>query len=151
MLDDVEVVVAQHLIFEGVIFSGQKLAVVQRFFFTEIVEDGRVIGWTGVKRTFDRLRRAILVLHVVGEDHQLRDVDEAAKFWVAASRDDAVALGQHTFTVVGLLDLDEGQRHAVDQKGDIRTELVVAVFASQLSDDMEAVVVEVFKVDQSDA
>jgi hypothetical protein len=78
-------------------------------------------------------------------------VDEAPEFWVAASRDDAVALGQHTFTVVGLFDLDEDQRHAVDQEGDIRTELVVAVFAGQLRNNVEAVVVEVFKVDQTDA
>ena len=69
---------------------------------------------------------------------------------IAAARDDAVALGQHAFAVVGFLDLDEDQRHAVDEQGDVRPELVVAVLAGQLGDDMEAVVVEVLEVDQPD-
>jgi hypothetical protein len=49
------------------------------------------------------LRRAIFILHVVGEHHQLRDVDEAPEARVATARDDAVALGQHAFAVVGFL------------------------------------------------
>ena len=151
VLDNVEVVVAQHIVFEGVIFICQKLGEVQRFLFAEIVENGGVIGGAGIERTLNRLRRAILILHVVGEHHQLRDVDEAPKARVAAARDDAVALGQHAFPVVGFLDLDKRQRHAVDEQDDVGPELIVTVLAGQLCDDMETVVVEVLEIDQPSA
>ena len=151
MLDNVEVVVAQHIVFEGVIFICQKLGEVQRFLFAEIVENGGVIGGAGIERTLNRLRRAIFILHVVGENHQLRDVDEAPEARVAAARDDAMALGQHAFPVVGFFDLDERQRHAVDEQGDVGPELIVTVLAGQLCDDMETVVVEVLEIDQPSA
>ena len=56
VLDNVEVVVAQHIVFEGVIFICQKLGEVQRFLFAEIVENGGVIGGAGIERTLNRLR-----------------------------------------------------------------------------------------------
>ena len=151
MLDNVEVVVAQHGVFECVVFRRQELDLVQRFFFAKIVEHRRVVRRAGVERTLDRLRRAVFVLHVVGEHHQLRDVDEAPKFGITAARDDAMALGQHAFTVVGFLHLDKGQRHAVDEQGDVGPKLVVTVFAGQFRNDVEAVVVEIFEVDQAGA
>ena len=70
---------------------------------------------------------------------------------IAAARVDAVAFRQDAFAVIGFFDLDEHQRHAVDEQGDVRPEFFVAVLAGQFGDDMKAVVVEVRKVDQLDA
>ena len=151
MLDDVEVVVAQHFVFECIVFMGKKLAEIKLFLFAEIVEYRRIIGRAGVKRALYGLRRAILIFHVVGEDHQLRDVDKTPEFWIAAARDDAVALSQHAFAVIGLFDLDKRQRHAIDEQGDVWAELFIAIFARQFGDHMEAVVLKIFKINQPNA
>jgi hypothetical protein len=60
-------------------------------------------------------------------------------------------LGEHAFAVVGLLHLDECERHAIDEQGNVRPKFIVAVLAGQLGDDMKAVVVEVLEVDQPSA
>ena len=93
MLDDVQVVIAQHLVFDGVVRIGQQISQIECFLLAEIVESGSVIRWTGIKRAFNGLRRAVVVLHVVGEDHQLGGVDETPEARVSAARDDAAALG----------------------------------------------------------
>ena len=114
MFDDAEVIVPEDLVFNRVVFVGQQIGQIQLFLFPEVIEDWRVVRRAGVEGPFDGLWRAVVVLHVVGEHHQLGDVEKTPEARIAAAGDDAVALGQHAFTVVGFLDLDEYQRQAVD-------------------------------------
>ena len=59
----------------------------------------------------------------------------------------ALAFFQHASGVQRLLHFDEGQRHAVDQQGDVRAEFVFAVHERQFGDDMPTVVGEVVEID----
>ena len=52
----------------------------------------------------------VVIRHVVGEHHELRDVDEAAELGVLEPSGDATALGEDTVAIVGFLHLDEDQR-----------------------------------------
>ena len=50
--------------------------------------------------------------------------------------------------VVGLLDFDEDQRHAIDEQGDIGAELVIPVLAGQLGNYVKGVIRKVLKINQ---
>ncbi|MCY1359213.1 hypothetical protein D9M69_457700 [compost metagenome] len=74
-----------------------------------------MVGAAGIESTLNRLRIAVVVLHVVGENHELGDVGKAPEFGILKALVDAVALGQYAFPVVGLFHLNKDQRHTVDQ------------------------------------
>lgn len=107
-----------------------------------------MIGTTGVERALNRFRVAVVILHIVGENHKLRDVGKALEPGVLEPLVDAIALSQDAFTVIRLLHFNKDQRHAVDQQGDVWPKFFIAILAGQFGDNMEAVVVEVFEVDQ---
>ncbi len=150
MLDDVQIVVVQYLVFDPVVLVGKKFREVQLLFFAKVVENRGIVRWAGVEGSLNGLRRAVFILHVVGEHHQLCDVDETTEAWIPAARDDTVALGQNPFAIVWLLHFNEEKGHTVDQQGDIGPELVITVFVGQFGDDMKAVVGEIGKVNQPD-
>jgi hypothetical protein len=102
-----EVVVGEH---QGFRFrSSSKRATFPGSFFAEVVEQRDIVGRAGVKGSLDGFGVGVVVLHVVGEDHELGQVDEAPELRVAASGADAGALRQDAVPVVGLFDLDENQ------------------------------------------
>ena len=148
MLNDVEVGVLQDSVFDIVIFGCEQICKVQLLFFTKVIEYGVVIWRAGVKGTFDWLRRAIVVLHVVWKNHQLSDVDKTSEPEIPETFNNAVALSQNTFRVVRFFDLNKYQRHAVYKQDDIWSKFIIAVFVSQFGDYIEAVVGKVGKVDK---
>ena len=78
---------------------------------------------------------------VVAEDHQLREVQEAAELRVReADVVHAVVLLEHAAVVVGHLHLNENQRQSVDEQRDVRAEAVAAVLAGHLRDALPDVV-----------
>jgi hypothetical protein len=97
------------------------------------------------------LRRAIFILHVVGEHHQLRGVDEAPEARVATARDDAVALGQHAFAVVGFLTSINASGMPLMSKVMSGRNSSSPFLQGQLGDDVEAVVVKLLEIDQPSA
>ena len=103
------------------------------------------------KGTFERLGRVVVAFHVVRKHHELGENDEAAAFRIAKADVHPVALRQNAVAVVGLLDLGEDERHAVDQKCDIRAEFIVAVLAGEFRDNAEGVAVEIFEIDEFEA
>ena len=150
MLDDVQIVVVQYLVFDAVILVGKEFREVQLLFFPKVVEHRGVVRWAGIEGSLNGLRRTILILHVVGEHHQLCDVDETTEAGIPETGDDTVAFGQNPFAIVWFLDFNEEKGHTVDQQGDIRPEFIVTILVGQFGDDMEAVVGKISKVNQPD-
>ena len=148
-LDRDQVGVGQHRVFHGLVGIGQRGQQCVGMFLAEVVELRLAVGGGGVERALHRLGLAVVVLHVVGERHQLDQVEEVTELRVGMAAGHALALLQHSARVHGLLDLDERQWHAVDQQGDVGTEFVLAIDERQLGDDMPAVVGQVFEIEQA--
>src|SRR5690606_16525370 len=87
-----QVVVPQY--FKLVIFGqwSEQRGKVQNVFFTEVIEDRLVIRAAGVERALKRLRVAVVILHIVGENHELRDVGKALELGVLEAFVDTVTL-----------------------------------------------------------
>ena len=96
----------------------------------------------------NRLNVTVVILHVVGEDHQLSHIDKVLELWILEAFIDAVAFRQNAFAVIRFFDFNENQWQAVDQQTYIRSKFFIAVLVSQFRDDMKAIVAEVLKVDQ---
>ncbi len=56
VLDDVEVVVAQHLVFDCIVHVGQQVGQIQLLLFAEVIEDRRVIRGAGIEGPLDGMR-----------------------------------------------------------------------------------------------
>lgn len=63
----------------------------------------------------ESLRVTVVILHVVGEEHELDDIGEALEFGVLKAFVDAVAFCDDAFAVVGFFYFDKDQWHAIDQ------------------------------------
>ena len=94
-----------------------------------------------------------IVFLIVGEYHQLRDVQERAKRLVAESRVDALAFGKHPLVVVGFLDFDKGKRKAIHKARNVRAKVVmrVRILARELGGAMPEVIVRIVEVYVSNA
>ena len=103
----------------------------------------------GVKSPRQRNRLGIVVFAVVGKDHDLRDVGEAAVFFLCETPVDSVMLRLYAAFVVGNLDFDKGQRQAVDKERHVGPEAVRAALAGQLGDDFKDIVFRLFVVDEA--
>ena len=110
-----------------------------------------MIRATGIKRPLDRLRITVSIRHVIREDHKLSQINEASKLRIAKALINTITLINDAISIIRFFNLNKDQRHTIDQQDDIRTEFFIPVFISQLGDDMKAVVIEVFKIDQFDA
>ena len=117
---------------------------------TEHIEESLSLSRAAIECTLDRHTALIVVLLIVGEYHQLRNVEEAAEARLAHSGVYAFTLRQNTLMIIGLLHLDKSQWHAIDETGDIRTEIVlrVFVFISKLRGNVPIVVVRIVKVNK---
>ena len=86
-----------------------------------------MVRTTGIERTLHGFWIAVVVLHVIGENHKLSDVGKTLELRVLKAFVDAVTLGQNTFAVIGLLHFDKHQRHTIDKQRDIGAEFFIAV------------------------
>ena len=92
----------------------------------------------------------VIVFHVVREQHELGEIDEAAELGIAEAAVDAAPLGKDTVTIIRLFDLDEDEGHSVDEDRDVRSEFLVAVSTGEFRDNVEGVPVEILEIDQFD-
>ena len=92
-----------------------------------------------------------VVLLVVGEHHQLGDIQETTKLLVGHALVHAVSFGQNAVLVVGYLHLDKSQWQTVHKASDVGTEIVAAVLilASEFGGAMPIIVVRIVEVDDS--
>ena len=119
--------------------------------FPEAVETRFVFRSRAIEHAFNRDNTALgIVLHVVGENHQLRDVDKTAELFLRkALVVHPLAFGHHAAYVVRLLDLDKHEREPVDEQRNVGAEIFIAVLASEFRRAMVRVVFWVFKIDQA--
>ena len=89
-----------------------------------------------------------VVLLIVGEHHQLGDIQETAKFLVGHALVHPVALGQNAVLVVGNLHLNKCQWQTVHKASDVGAEIVAAVLilASEFGGAMPIIVVRIVEV-----
>ena len=147
-------------------FDGDVVRVPQDFFFrggvkrrealinrlvllAETAEKKAGIIAGGIKSPRQRRRLGVVVFAVVGKDHDLRDVGEAAVFFLREPPVDTVMLRLYAPFVVWNLDFDEGQRQAVDKERDVGAETVCPALAWQFGDDLEAIVFRLLVVDEA--
>ena len=80
--------------------------------FSEAIERGIASSTSTIERTFNRyytIQR--VVLHIVGENHQLSDIDEATELFIwKASLIHSPTLSYHSPRIIRLLDLNEAER-----------------------------------------
>ena len=119
--------------------------------FPEAVETRFAFRCRAIEHAFNRNNTALgIVLHVVGENHPLRDVDKTTELFL---REPLVvhplAFGHHAAYVVRLLDLDKHEREPVDEQRNVGAETFIAVLASEFRRAMVRVVFRVFKIDQA--
>ena len=81
-------------------------------FFSEAIERGIVSSTSTIERTFNRYHTIqCVVLHIVGEYHQLSDINEATELFIwKASLIHSSTLGDHPPHIIGLFYLNEAER-----------------------------------------
>ena len=124
-----------------------------RVCFAEYIEEDLIAGGGGVEGPLNRNNPFVVVLLIVGEDHQLRDVDEATEPLVLHPGLNAVLFGKDTLGIVGLLNLNESKRETVNKTRNVGAEVVAAflILTGEFCGDVPLVVVRVGKINQLDA
>ena len=132
----------------GIVFQKRRYILIGFLLLAETVERHVLASACAIESALDRhYSAACVVLHVVGEDHQLRDIDEAAESLVGESvLVHALALGKHTTGVIRFLHFNKAKWQAVHKQCDVGSELVFSVLASELRGEMVNVVCRVFEI-----
>ena len=80
--------------------------------FSEAIERGIASSTSTIERTFNWYHTIqCVVLHIVGENHQLSDIDEATELFIwKASLIHSPTLSYHSPRIIRLLDLNEAER-----------------------------------------
>ena len=117
--------------------------------FPKAIETRFVFRRRAIEHAFNRDNAALgIVLHVVGENHQLRDVDKATELFLRkALVVHPLAFGHHAAYVIRLLDLDKHERKPVDEQRNVGAETFIAILASEFRRAMVCVIFRVFKID----
>ena len=88
-----------------------------------------------------------VVLHIVGKNHQLGDVDKSAELFVRETfAIHARAFGHHAAVIVRLFHLYETERQSVDKKSDVGAKFVLTISASKFGSKMKSVVSYIIKI-----
>ena len=121
--------------------------------FAEYIEKDSVTGCGGIKGTLYGDYFFVVIFLVVGEYHQLGDIDEFAETLILHPGLDAVFLRHDSLCVIGLFDLDESKRKTIEEASDVGAKVVAGflVFASEFSGDMPLVVSRVLKINELDS
>ena len=122
-----------------------------RVLFPKAVETRLVFRSRAIENAFNRDNTALgIVLHVVGENHQLRDVDKAAELFLReAFVVHPLAFGHHAAYVVRLLDLDKHEREPVNEQRNVGAETFIAILASEFRRAMVRIVFRMFEINQA--
>ena len=122
----------------------------KRILLAKAIEKQFFITAGRIESSLNRFDIRIIVLHVVGEYHQLRDVNKTTKNLSGEAGIDAVMFGYDAILVVGLFDLHKGQGHTIDQQNDIRPKFIIPIPVCQFCYNMVSVAGTVFKINQTD-
>ena len=117
-------------------------------FFSKAVKRSFITRSCTIERTLNWHNAAhCVVLHVVGENHKLRNIDESAELLVGETLFiHAGTFRNHSSVIIGLLDLDKDERKTVYKKCNVRSELVLVSLAGELCGTMIDIVFRISKV-----
>ncbi len=110
-----------------------------------------MIAAGSIKGPFDWLWICVIILHVVGEHHQLCDIHESPEHFFGKAGVDTVVLRNDPIPVVGLLDFNKSERQPVNQQCDVGPKFILAVSIGQFSDSMVCVSAFILQVDNAQA
>ena len=99
-------------------------------FFSEDVEKGFFLSRTTIESPPYRFSAFIVILLIVGEDHQLGDIEEPTKIRLTHSVVDSLFFGNDSQVVVRFLYLNKGQGEPIDKTSNIGTERLISTFVS---------------------
>ena len=156
-VDHLAIVVLKNLLLDrgddipvGIVLVKRRDFVTSSILFSETIEGSKTSCSRAVERAFHRYHSSPgVVFHIVREDHQLRDVDEATKLRVGKSLFvHARTFSHHAAGIIGLFHLDEAQRQPIDEQSDVRTKLSLSISTGEFCRTMEYVCFRVVKIDQ---
>ena len=88
-----------------------------------------------------------VIFHIVGEYHQLGDVDKSTIFLVGKTLEvHSLTFSHNTTMIVWLLDLHEAKRQSIDKQRDVRAELILTILASKFCRKMKFVVLRILEI-----
>ena len=103
-----------------------------RIFFTKTVKEQLLIAAGCIERTFDWFHIVVIVLHVVGEHHNLCDVGKPTKYLFGKPLVHTSMLCNDAIPIVWFLHFNECQRQTIDQQCNIRAKLIFTILVCQL-------------------
>ena len=149
MRKDYSLIFFRHLIVTISNYAYMKL----RVCFAENIEEYLIARSRSIEGTLNRDNPFVVVLLIVRENHQLRDVDEATESLVLHPGLNAILFCKNTLGIVGFLDLNKCERETVHKACDVGAEVVSAllVLTGELCGNVPLVVGRVGKINQLDA
>ena len=88
-----------------------------------------MVRTAGIKSTLNWLRIRIVILHIIGENHELGDVGKTFKLWVLKATTDALTLCNNSVSIIRFFHLNKNQWHTINQQSDVRAKLFIAINA----------------------
>ena len=144
-----QVVVLEDVLLHGLVAGLDNRGHTRVVLLAEMVVREPSVGAARVEGALELMPVVVVVLLVVRERRDLRDVHEATESLVREARDHSVAFGPDAVLVVLPLGFHESERHAVHEEDDVGPEAILAVRIGQLGEHVEAVVCQVVEVHEA--
>ncbi len=92
----------------------------------------------------------VIIFLIVGENHQLRDVDKASERLVGHPLVDSVSFCKNPVVIIRFLDFNEGKRKPIHKTGYVGTETVtsVRIFTGEFRGNVPLVIVRILEIDK---
>ena len=121
--------------------------------FAKNIEECFCLRSAAIKCTLNRHSIFVIVVLIIREYHQLRDIQEWAKCLVAHPFIDAFTFCKDSLPIIGFLYLYKCEWQAIYKACNIRAEIIsrLFIFASELCGDMPTILIRVFKINQLNA
>ena len=149
ILDDNAVAVLQHNVLRlfGQLYNW---VVTDKVFvlLSKYIKESLFLCCAAVERTLYWHSVIVVVFLIVGEYHQLCEVEETPEATPTHALVDALSLGKNALMVIGFLDLNKSQRKTIYKTGDVWAEVVVCLFvlAWKFCRDMPYIFVWLFRI-----
>ena len=92
----------------------------------------------------------VIIFLIIGENHQLRDVDKAPECLVGHSLVDSVSFSENSIVIIRFLDFNEGKRKPIHKTSYVWTETVtcVRILTGKFSGNVPLVIVGILEIDK---
>ena len=92
----------------------------------------------------------VIIFLIIGENHQLRDVDKAPECLVGHSLVDSVSFSENSIVIIRFLDFNEGKRKPIHKTSYVWTETVtgIRIFTGKFRGNVPLVIVSILEIDK---